>query len=106
MADYTQVRSRLCVVVALMVYRDPDYVEGDWSVPGRIEDVLEIVKGWDPRCAAVISKAPSCVDWKIIIHDPLSSWVSQDGRVLLIGDAAHPLLPWVFLDYFLDVSLI
>ncbi|KAG6374611.1 hypothetical protein JVT61DRAFT_3972 [Boletus reticuloceps] len=86
----------------LITHRDTDYVEGDLSVPGRIEDVLDIVKGWDPRCAAVISKAPSCVDWKLIVHDPLPSWVSRDGRVLLIGDAAHPSLPWVFLSTFID----
>ncbi|KAF8142161.1 monooxygenase [Boletus edulis] len=77
----------------LITHKDTDYVEGDLSVPGRIEDVLDIVKGWDPRCAAVISKAPSCVDWKLIVHNPLPSWVSRDGRVLLIGDAAHPSLP-------------
>jgi len=77
----------------VITHKDADYVEDDWSVPGRIEDVLEIVKGWDPRCAAVISKAPSCTDWKLIVHDPLPNWVSKDGRVLLIGDAAHPFLP-------------
>lgn len=73
--------------------RDTEYVDGVWSIPGRIEDVLEIVKGWNPRCAGVISKAPSCVDWKLIVHDPLPSWVSKSGRVILIGDAAHPFLP-------------
>lgn len=60
LGDYTQVSVHLCIVFS--VYRDTDYVEGDWSAPGRIEDVLEIVKGWDPRCAVAISKAPSCVD--------------------------------------------
>ncbi|KAN0088966.1 monooxygenase [Tylopilus felleus] len=64
----------------VITHRDTDYVEGDWSAPGRIEDVLEIVKGWDPRCAVAISKAPSC-------------WINKDGRVSLIGDAAHPFLP-------------
>lgn len=30
-----------------------------------MEDVLKIVDGWDPRCAAILSKAPSVVDWKV-----------------------------------------
>ncbi|KIJ59084.1 hypothetical protein HYDPIDRAFT_170978 [Hydnomerulius pinastri MD-312] len=72
---------------------DNNYVAGCWSAPGHIEEVLEIVKEWDPRCAAVISKAPSCVDWKLIVHDPLPTWISKTGRLLLIGDAAHPFLP-------------
>ncbi|KAG1767549.1 monooxygenase [Suillus occidentalis] len=50
--------------------------------PGKIEDVLDIVKDWDPRCAAIL-----------LIHDPLPTWVSKSGRVVLIGDAAHPFLP-------------
>jgi 2-polyprenyl-6-methoxyphenol hydroxylase-like FAD-dependent oxidoreductase len=74
-------------------FRDDAAVDGEWSFPGKIEDVLDIVKDWDPRCAAIVSKAPSCIDWKLLIHDPLPTWVSKSGRVVLIGDAAHPFLP-------------
>ncbi|KAG1767550.1 monooxygenase [Suillus occidentalis] len=77
----------------LLTHKDDAAVDGEWSFPGKIEDVLDIVKDWDPRCAAVISKAPSCIDWKLLIHDPLPTWVSKSGRVVLIGDAAHPFLP-------------
>lgn len=77
----------------LLTHEDDAAVDGDWSFPGEIEDVLDIVKDWDPRCAAIVSKAPSCIDWKLLIHDPLPTWVSISGRVVLIGDAAHPFLP-------------
>ncbi|KAG0698084.1 monooxygenase [Suillus ampliporus] len=77
----------------LLTHKDNAAVEDQWFSPGKIEDVLDIVKDWDPRCAAVISKAPSCIDWKLLVHDPLPTWVSKSGRVLLIGDAAHPFLP-------------
>ncbi|KAG2340006.1 monooxygenase [Suillus weaverae] len=76
-----------------LTHKDNAAVDGDWSSPGKIEDVLDIVKDWDPRCAAVISKTPSCIDWKLLVHDPLPTWVSKSGRVVLIGDAAHPFLP-------------
>ncbi|KAG2136406.1 hypothetical protein DEU56DRAFT_972758 [Suillus clintonianus] len=59
-----------------------------FSSPGEIEDV-----DWGPRCAAVILKAPSCIDWKLLVHDPLPTWVRKSGPVALIGDAAHPFLP-------------
>ncbi|KAG1719930.1 monooxygenase [Suillus lakei] len=77
----------------VITHKDDAAVDGHWSSPGKIEDVLDIVKDWDPRCAAVISKAPSCIDWKLLVHDPLPTWVSKSGRVVLIGDAAHPFLP-------------
>ncbi|KAG2070988.1 FAD/NAD(P)-binding domain-containing protein [Suillus decipiens] len=77
----------------LITHKDDAPVDGNWSSPGKIEDVLDIVKDWDPRCAAIVSKAPSCIDWKLLIHDPLPTWVSKSGRVVLSGDAAHPFLP-------------
>ncbi|KAH7885692.1 monooxygenase [Phlebopus sp. FC_14] len=77
----------------VITHKDTTYVDGRWSLPGKIEDVLAIVKDWHPRCAAIISKAPSCVDWKLLVHDPLPTWVSKKGRVVLVGDAAHPFLP-------------
>ncbi|KAG1804550.1 uncharacterized protein BJ212DRAFT_1284216 [Suillus subaureus] len=81
------------VICFFITHKDNTAVDGDWSSPGKIEDVLDIVKDWDPRCAAVVSKAPSCIDWKLLVHDPLPTWVSKSGRIVLIGDAAHPFLP-------------
>jgi hypothetical protein len=34
------------------------------------------------------SVAPEVTDWPLYIHEPLSNWVR--GKILLIGDAAHP----------------
>ncbi|KAG2136073.1 monooxygenase [Suillus bovinus] len=76
-----------------LTHKDNAAVDGDWSSPGKIEDVLDLLKDRDPRCAAIVSKAPSCIDWKLLVHDPLPTWVSKSGRVVLIGDAAHPFLP-------------
>ena len=55
--------------------------------------MLEIVKDWDPRCAAILSKAPAFVDWKLVYREPLPTWISPGARLALIGDAAHPFLP-------------
>ncbi|EGO20740.1 hypothetical protein SERLADRAFT_477196 [Serpula lacrymans var. lacrymans S7.9] len=77
----------------VITHKDDTELQDIWSFPGKMEDVLEVVKGWDPRCAAMLSKAPSCIDWKLIVHDPLPTWISKSARVILIGDAAHPFLP-------------
>ncbi|KAG1817274.1 uncharacterized protein BJ212DRAFT_1270575 [Suillus subaureus] len=80
-------------ICLLITHKDNAAVDGDWSSPGKIEDIVDLLKDWDPRCAAIVSKAPSCIDWKLLVHDPLPTWVSKSGRVVLIGDAAHPFLP-------------
>jgi 2-polyprenyl-6-methoxyphenol hydroxylase-like FAD-dependent oxidoreductase len=60
-----------------------------------VEDALEVVKGWDPICSAVIKKTPpgALIDYKLVYRDPLPTWVSKQGRTALLGDAAHPFLP-------------
>lgn len=57
--------------------------------------MVKIVDGWDP----VIKEAMKCVppekviDWKLLWRNPIRPWVSDKGRIINIGDAAHPHLP-------------
>jgi 2-polyprenyl-6-methoxyphenol hydroxylase-like FAD-dependent oxidoreductase len=64
-------------------------------LPGKVEDALKVVEGWDPMCRAIISSTPEnrIVDWKLVFRDPLPNWLSPKARIALIGDAAHPFLP-------------
>ncbi|KLO05518.1 monooxygenase [Schizopora paradoxa] len=77
----------------VITHKDEADIKESWSFPGKMEDVLAVVDGWDPRCAAILSKAPSCIDWKLVYRDPLPTWISKEARLALIGDAAHPFLP-------------
>jgi 2-polyprenyl-6-methoxyphenol hydroxylase-like FAD-dependent oxidoreductase len=52
-----------------------------------------VIEGWDPLCKAIVEKSPSLVDWKLVYRDPLPKWVSEHGRIALLGDSAHPFLP-------------
>ncbi|KAI0060258.1 monooxygenase [Artomyces pyxidatus] len=80
-------------VSCVLTHKDDANIDESWSFPGKTEDVLKVVEGWDPRCSAILSKAPAFVDWKIVYRDPLPTWISKGGRLALIGDAAHPFLP-------------
>ncbi|KAL5508397.1 hypothetical protein ACEPAH_6016 [Sanghuangporus vaninii] len=77
----------------VLTHRDDNDIEESWSFPGKIPDVLSCVEGWDPRCRAIIEKAPSCIDWKLVYREPSPTWISSGGRIVVIGDAAHPFLP-------------
>lgn len=72
---------------------DEDDIPESYSHKADVAAPLSYLEGWDPRCRAIFSKAPSCVDWKLVYRDPLPTWVSEEGRIVLIGDAAHPFLP-------------
>jgi len=79
----------------VLTHKDVSDIEESWSFPGKLADVYQVLEGWDPLCKAIVSKTPeeSLVDWKLVYRDPLPTWVSQHGRIALLGDAAHPFLP-------------
>ena len=50
--------------------------------------------GWDPTLRHLIGRMERRVGkWKINDRDLLEKWVYLDGRVVLLGDAAHAMLP-------------
>lgn len=57
--------------------------------------MLKIVDGWDPTIQEAMKCIPpeKLIDWKLLWRDPIRPWVSSQGRILTIGDAAHPHLP-------------
>ena len=42
---------------------------------------------------AAVAKTEECLDWKICHRPRLSSWTSKHARLIIAGDAAHPLSP-------------
>ncbi|KAJ5117139.1 hypothetical protein N7448_004085 [Penicillium atrosanguineum] len=77
----------------VLTHKDEADIEESWSFPGNLEDVYKVIEGWDPICKAIVEKTPSVVDWKLVYRDPLPRWVSDHGRIALLGDSAHPFLP-------------
>ncbi|KAI1086823.1 putative salicylate hydroxylase [Rostrohypoxylon terebratum] len=45
-----------------------------------------------PDIVHIISLAPNVTDWPLSFHDPLPTW--HRGKIVLVGDAAHPMLPF------------
>jgi salicylate hydroxylase len=54
----------------------------------------EHFKDFVPAIQKVLSYVKEAYVWRIIETTP-PSWVSKSGRVVLIGDAAHAILPFV-----------
>ncbi|KAE8442928.1 hypothetical protein EG329_002532 [Mollisiaceae sp. DMI_Dod_QoI] len=54
--------------------------------------MLEDFDAYHPDIKKVISIADNVSCWPLNIHDPLKTWVN--GKMVLIGDAAHPMLPF------------
>ena len=69
------------------------WVEESWSLKGQKSDLRKAFDGWDPVVTQLINAAPDCYLWGLFDHAPLNHW--SQGRVTLLGDAAHPMLPFM-----------
>jgi salicylate hydroxylase len=64
-----------------------------WTATGEVADALKEFAGWHPQISAIIGSVDATNRWALYDRDPLSRWTV--GRVTLIGDAAHPMLPYM-----------
>ena len=70
-----------------------DWREEGWSVSGERAEALKDFSGWHPVIQRLIENADTLHRWALFERKPLSRWT--DGRVALMGDAAHPMLPFL-----------
>ena len=78
------------VVVAL-----PDEPgEESWKALGDMDKLQKHFEGWDPKLRAIVSKIDQSFVWKLRDRPALERWVHPSGNLVLIGDAAHPMLPY------------
>lgn len=68
---------------------------GAWNHPANIETMRGLVSEWceEVRELASLVQEGECVSWTLGEVPPIPSYVSTSGRVALVGDAAHALLP-------------
>jgi salicylate hydroxylase len=64
-----------------------------WTARGEVADALKEFEGWHPHVRAIIGSADVTNRWALYDRDPLPRWTV--GRVTLIGDAAHAMLPFM-----------
>jgi salicylate hydroxylase len=65
----------------------------DWTDRATVERALAAFEGWHPQIRRIISEADTCFIWALFDRDPLPRW--SIGRVTLLGDACHPMYPFM-----------
>jgi salicylate hydroxylase len=68
-----------------------EQMKESWSAPGDPDQLRQEFAGWDPRLESLLRHVPSTLRWGLYDREPLPTWT--DGRLSLLGDAAHPMLP-------------
>jgi salicylate hydroxylase len=64
-----------------------------WSARGTTEELLADFRGWHADIQAFMREIEAPYKWALMGRAPLERW--SVGRVTLLGDAAHPMLPFL-----------
>ncbi len=81
-------------LVNWIAHRTTDiWAEESWLVEGDKDELLGAFPGWHESLQALFKATERCYKWAIFDRDPLPSWSA--GRITLLGDAAHPMLPFL-----------
>jgi salicylate hydroxylase len=64
-----------------------------WSARGTREELASDFLGWHGDIQAFIGAIDAPYKWALMVRSPLERWTA--GRVTLLGDAAHSMLPFL-----------
>jgi salicylate hydroxylase len=68
-----------------------DWTQESWTDKGEVADVLARYDDWHPTVRQLIAAFPETFIWALHDRAELPCWSA--GRVTLLGDACHPMLP-------------
>jgi salicylate hydroxylase len=70
-----------------------DWQIESWSARGTQEELLNDVKGWHEDVQTLVRNIPTPFKWALMVRAPMERW--SVGRVTLLGDACHSMLPFL-----------
>jgi salicylate hydroxylase len=79
------------VINYLAVIRQAEWTGETWSEPCAVDDAVSAFAAWHPAVTEMVGAVDEMTRWALHDHAPLRQWTA--GRVALLGDAAHAMLP-------------
>jgi 6-hydroxynicotinate 3-monooxygenase len=72
---------------------EPGFALESWSATGDVNVLRAAFAGFHPQVQRVLASCPAVHKRPLVDHDPLPHW--SEGNVTLLGDACHPMTPYM-----------
>lgn len=69
------------------------WTEEGWTLPGDITELREAYKDFHPQARALLDACKEVTRSALHVREPMSRWSKE--RITLLGDAAHPMVPFM-----------
>ncbi len=89
LVHYFVARAQLVNIVC--VIEQNSWKSESWTDRGSVADLLAAYEGWHPDVMRLIGAMDETYKWALFDRPPLPRW--SFGRVTLLGDSCHPMLP-------------
>jgi salicylate hydroxylase len=82
-------------LINVVVIMEDSWNAPGWSEPAARSDLLSrfSTRHWTPQALSLLSAPEAWLKWALYDRKPILSWTQ--GPVALLGDAAHPMLPYL-----------
>ncbi|WP_136685513.1 FAD-dependent oxidoreductase [Falsirhodobacter xinxiangensis] len=70
-----------------------EWVTESWSTRASADEMLRDFEGWHPDLQKLFEGVTETFNWGLFDRDPMDTW--SKGNVTLLGDACHPMLPFL-----------
>ncbi|KZT03048.1 FAD/NAD(P)-binding domain-containing protein [Laetiporus sulphureus 93-53] len=77
----------------VLIHPDDGSVES-WTAEGSADKMRADFADFEPRIQKMLKLVKSTLKWRLMDRQPLETWIHPVGRVALLGDACHPMLPY------------
>jgi salicylate hydroxylase len=86
------VRNRRLVNFVAVVEQET-WTRESWTDRGDVTDALAAFEGWHPQVRDILGAVDETFVWALFDRKPMPQWSA--GRVTLLGDACHAMLPFM-----------